>query len=489
MLASLPPLVAGSRVPPIRVLRRDAEPIPPSRLAVAGSVLAVLASVTTLAAWQADSWLQGALFAGGLAVTALLLGLAAAGLSRLANRPRRRARSWLRHGLAALGRQGASTTSGIVALGLGVLVLLCMFLVERGLATELGRDLPENAPTAFLIDIQTDQWAGVEALLHERGAENIDSVPMVMARISAVDGRSSGDLQAEIKAGDEAGRRDRRQRWTLRREQRLTYLDELPEGNRIVESISATAEGRPWVRDGVDEISIDREFAAGLGAGVGSVLTLDVQGVELELTVTSLREIDWSTFGINFFLVVEPGVLEAAPQSRLAAARLPAGGEQQLQDALADAFPNVTMVRTREMLDKIASTLDRLSLGVRLLGGLTVFAGLAILAGAVSAGQVRRGAEVALLKTLGMTRRQVVATFATEYALTGLVAGLIGSVGGAVLAWLTLTRGMEISWRAEPHWLLAAVVLTVLLSVASGLAASAGALRKRPVEVLREVTG
>ncbi len=118
-----------------------------------------------------------------------------------------------------------------------------------------------------------------------------------------------------------------------------------------------------------------------------------------------------------------------------------------------------------------------------------MFAGLAILAGAVSASQVRRGAEVALLKTLGMTRRQVVATFATEYALTGLVAGLIGSAGGAVLAWLTLTRGMEISWRAEPLWLLAAVAATVLLSVASGLAASAGALRKRPVEVLRSVTG
>ncbi len=81
----------------------------------------------------------------------------------------------------------------------------------------------------------------------------------------------------------------------------------------------------------------------------------------------------------------------------------------------------------------------------------------------------------------------MVATFATEYALTGLVAGLIGTAGGGVLAFFVLTRGMEVSWHGSPLVLVGAVAATVLLSVASGLAASAGALRKRPVEVLRSV--
>ncbi len=500
LIASLPPLAAASRVPPMRVLRRGAEPLPPSRYALALSGLALLASLIALAAWQAGSLVRGLLFTGGLATAAALLSLAATGLSRLARGPwlaggpRMRGGLWIRHGLSALGRKGASTTSGIVALGLGVLVLLAMFLVERGLTAELEKDLPRNAPTAFLIDVQTDQWSGVEALLRRHRAASIASVPMVTARLAAIDGRSSRELQTEASrspppVATEQSRR--RERWALRREQRLTYLDALPAGNRIIESSGgalATSQ-KPWVDDRLDEISVESEFAADLGVGLGSILTLDVQGVELDLTVTSLREVDWGTFGINFFLVVEPGVLEHAPQSRFAAARLPEGGEQGLQDSLADAFPNVTVVRTREVLDKIASTLGRLALGVRLLGSLTVLAGLAILAGAVSAGQVRRGAEVALLKTLGMTRWQVVATFATEYALSGLVAGLIGSSGGAALAWFTLTRGMEVAWRVEPLWLVVAVVATVLLSVASGLSASLGALRKRPVAVLRGVTG
>ena len=70
---------------------------------------------------------------------ALLAG-AATLLARLAAKPRRRVGLWLRQGLAALARPGAGTLGGIVALGLGVLVVLAMHLVERGLLTGEERD-------------------------------------------------------------------------------------------------------------------------------------------------------------------------------------------------------------------------------------------------------------------------------------------------------------------------------------------------------------
>ena len=103
----------------------------------------------------------------------------------------------------------------------------------------------------------------------------------------------------------------------------------------------------------------------------------------------------------------------------------------------------------------------------------------------MSASSVRRGREVALYKTLGMTRAQVVAAFATEYALVGLVAGVIGAAGAGVLAWAVLTRGMEVPWTMHGTWFPAGVAATMVLSVVAGLAASTGALRKRPVEALR----
>jgi putative ABC transport system permease protein len=134
------------------------------------------------------------------------------------------------------------------------------------------------------------------------------------------------------------------------------------------------------------------------------------------------------------------------------------------------------------------SILEQVGFGVRLLGAFTVRAGIAILAGAVSAGAIRRAREVALYKTLGMTRLQVISAFAVEYALVGVVAGTIGVVGAVVLAWTVVRFGFEMDWGWAPTVYLAAVGVTVALSVIAGLAASTRALSVRPLDVLRRET-
>jgi putative ABC transport system permease protein len=496
MLFSLPPLSAVLRVPPARVLRRDAEPLPRHRWVTAVTGLALVAGVWGMAALQSGSALLGAQFTGGVAVvTAALAGaafLVSWGVRRLP-RDLFSLRPSLRHGLAALARPGAAASGAIVALGLGVLVVLGMSLVERRITSQLEKELPTNAPSAFLVDIQPAQWPGVERLLRQQGAQGIESVPVVMARLAAIDGVRTEDLEARNGRGggegEQEGERPRRgerggrgesggRRWALTREQRLTYMKELPKDNKIVA-------GALWSDPAHAEVSLEQGFADDIGAHLGSTLTFNIQGVPVDLKVTSLRTVNWQTFGINFFLVVEPGVLESAPQQRLAVARLPRGGEQRTQDLLAASYPNVTFLRIREILEKVLKVLRRISLGIRFLGGFTVVAGIAILAGAVSAGSARRGREVALLKTLGMTRRGVATTFAVEYALVGLVAGLIGAVGGSVLAWGVVTRGFKLPWAFAPATLAVALAGTILLAVIAGLAASLRALERRPIEVLR----
>jgi putative ABC transport system permease protein len=94
---------------------------------------------------------------------------------------------------------------------------------------------------------------------------------------------------------------------------------------------------------------------------------------------------------------------------------------------------------------------------------------------------------VALYKTLGMTRAQVAMMFAVEYALVGLVAGAIGTVGATALAFAVTRFGMELDWGWAPGASLLALAMTVVLSVAAGLAASSRALAARPLTVLRQV--
>jgi putative ABC transport system permease protein len=371
-------------------------------------------------------------------------------------------------------------------MGLGVTFVFATRVVERHLSDQLSAELPENAPTTFFLDVQPDQWPKLEAMLTAHGATGIDAKPIVVGRFSAIDGvpverlleRAPRDERRDEprRGGDD---RPRPRRWTLTREQRVTYAPQLPRGNRVTAGVWPAG---PKIPNGV---SIEEGFAKNLGVRVGSRLTLDVQGVPVDLVVTSLRTIDWRTFGLNFFLFAEPGPLDDAPQTRVAVARLSSDQLPKMQGDVVAAFPNVTVIHVRDVMDKVLAVLNNIGVAVKALGAFTVIAGVIVLGGTVAATQARRAREVALLKTVGMTRTDVACVFALEYALTGAVAAVVGVSAGYLLAWAVLTKLMELPFAIRAPEAVAAAAITTALTVTAGLIASARALRARPVEVLR----
>lgn len=473
VLLALPALTSVLRVSPLRVLRRDVEPLPADRRVMAAVITVVAGGIWAAAALQASSWAVGGAFVGGLALLVTAAALAARGLARLVGVfPDRLRRYWLRHGLAAVARPAADAVGAVVALAVGTAAVMAMHVSQSHLSRQLLSELPADAPSAFLLDIQPAQWQELQALLAREGARGVRSQPLVTARLVSIDGRGVREVVGD---GDDG----RRRRWALTREQRLTYGPDLPVDNRVIA-------GRLWPPGGgVREVSVEEGFAVELGVSVGSSLVFDIQGVPIELVVGSIRTVEWRTFGINFFLHVAPGVLEQAPQQRLAVVSLPPEREQPVQDRIVAEFPNVTVILLREVLERVASVLGKAAAGVRFLGWFTVLAGVAILGGAVSAGEARRGREVAVLKTLGVTRPGVVAVFAVEYALLGAVAGMIGAAGGGVLAWLVVTRIMDLTWAWPLGAAAVAVAGVAALAVLAGTVASLRALARRPVAVLR----
>lgn len=476
---SAPALMVVLRVPPVRVFRRIAEPLPGSRKAAVLSVLVVAVGVAATAAVQAGSPRLALQFLGALAAAVAGLCLAAllvrAGARVLAPLCRR---YWLRHGVAALARPDSGTLPATVALGMGLMVLLVMFVVQGHLRDQLLAELPDEAPSAFLLNVSGSEWSGLKELLGREGARRVQSAPVVLGRVLTIDG---DPVEERTNDGN---------RWALRRQLRLTYLDELPADNVIVAAAGpaagAVTGASPWVDPAIAEVTVEQEFAETIGVGVGSVIALDVADRKVEVTVTSLRQVDWEGFGINFFLVVEPAVLDWAPHTRLAAAWLPPERELGIQDAVYRAHPGVAVVRIREMLQKVVELIRNLELGVRVLGSFTVAAALLTLAGAVAAGSLRRGREVALLKTIGSTRFDVLRAFAAEYALIGLSASVVAAVLGSSAAWWLVTRQLELEWSFRPLTVLVALLAGVLLSLGTGILASAGALRRPPIDSLRE---
>lgn len=122
---------------------------------------------------------------------------------------------------------------------------------------------------------------------------------------------------------------------------------------------------------------------------------------------------------------------------------------------------------------------------MRFLGGFTVLAGIVILAGAVGATSSRRGREVALLKTIGLSRASVSGIFAAEYALIGTVAAGIAIVSAVTLSHAIAVEVFELPPAGTAGPILVAALSTVLVAVGAGLLASLGALRRRPIEALR----
>ncbi|MEM7232401.1 MAG: FtsX-like permease family protein [Planctomycetota bacterium] len=470
-LFSLQPLSAVWRVPPARVLRSSAAPLKaPAGITVA-SVVALVGAVF-IAAWLQSGQVEvGVIFSIALFATGLLATATARGvLFAIGKIPRGRLGPYLRNGIAALARPSAGTVGAIVALSLGVLVVSTLHLVESRLRRELDQDLPKDAPSSYLLGVQPSQEKELHQLLNDSGAEAVASVPVTMARLVSIDGVSVKDLA-------KSNKREGRPRWGLRREQRLSSFKDLPTSNRLVK-------GELWT-DPRPEISVEERYANDLGIKIGSMLQFNVQGVDFEFVATSIRKVEWRSFEMNFFFVVEPGTLEGAPRFQLTGVRLPKTNELETQDRVVEKFPNVTVIQVREIIEKVSEILQGIALGVQALGGFAVITGLVILAGAVSSTTIRRRRESALLRALGLTKRGVATLLAIEYALLGATAGAVGAGGAWGLSYAILERLLEFEAQIPASFVPLSILTSAVLVAGCGVLASQRALRASPVELLR----
>jgi putative ABC transport system permease protein len=149
------------------------------------------------------------------------------------------------------------------------------------------------------------------------------------------------------------------------------------------------------------------------------------------------------------------------------------------------AFPNVTAINTRHVLDTIRHVLQQIGLVVRFMGIFTIAAGFVVLSGAIAATRHWRTRESVILKTLGATRALVAQTFAVEYAVLGTIAGLVGGVMANLLAFILLKFIMEVPWQLQPIALLIAIGATLILTVISGFLTTFRILGQKPLAVLR----
>ncbi len=478
---ALLPLLEIRGIPPLQALRHTVEDAPrrPDVWRVA-TFAALLGSILGLSLLQAPLLSVGFAYAGGLAGALLLLRLAAWALMRLVRRlfPQR-ASYPVRQGVASLFRPNNQTAAVTVALGFGVFLIASILAVQRSLLGVLRVDEVAGGPDVLAFDIQSDQRDGIEAAFAAQGVSAPSLTPIVPARIARLKNVSADSVLYTALARDI-------EPWAVRREYRHTYRAELSGAETLV--AGAWWDG-PREAGTLPRISVEEDVARGLNVGIGDTITWDIQGILIETRVASLRTVDWARFDTNFFVVFEPGVLDEAPQTFIALARVnDADRIAAIQRDIVRRYPNVSTLDLTLVQDVMTRIVSRVTLAIRFMGLFCVLGGVLVLAGALSAARFQRLRETVLLRTLGATRRQIRQVLFTEYLALGSLAGLAGTGLGVLAAWLLVRFFFEMRFDPDPVPLLLLFAGTALLSVVIGVAGSRGILRRAPLAVLREAT-
>ena len=468
---SLWPLARAMRIPGAALFR---DPLLPARVWPGAAVLAAnlalalaLVGVTVLAA-------DDRRFALWFCVAAIgTLGLFRAGgwaVMRLAALLPGGRTAWLRLGLSNLHRPGNTTPLMLVSLGLGLSTLAAVALIEGNLRRQVDEQIPARAPSFFFIDIQDSQLGLFEKILAAQpGVDDMDEVPSLRARVVAVKGVPAALAHT---TPDTA--------WALRGDRGLTYAAAMPKGTRLVA-------GHWWPADyaGAPLVSFDAGIARGWGVRVGDVIRVNVLGRNIDLTVASLRDVQWRSMGLNFVMVASPGLLAHAPHTHIATVRATPAAQGKLLRAVTDALPNVSGILVADVLKSVGNLLGQIGAVLTATGSLALVAGALVLAGAVAAGQRRRIRQAVILKALGATRGQIRGAWLVEFGILGASSGLLAALVGTAASYGVLRFVMGADWAFLPGTLAATVLGCVVLMLGFGYAGTAAALRAKAAPLLR----
>jgi putative ABC transport system permease protein len=463
----LPPLVGLRKVPALRVLRRDTAA--PDGGGIFAYVLGI-ACVAGLVLWHASDLKLGSYVLLGSAATIGIGALATWIALRAATYLGQSAGVSFRYGVANLRRRMASTIWQVIALSLGLTALLTLSLVRNDLLQAWQASLPADAPNRFLVNIQPDQVRAIEALLTERMGRSPDFYPMVRGRLIAVN-----DLPI-----DPSALRDDRARRLVEREFNISFSERLPRHNRITAG--------DWHRERGERaaLSVEEGLARTLGLKLGDRLTYDVAGEQFSAPITSLRKVEWDSFRVNFFVIGPPSLLSQYPATYITSFHLPSTASDVLSAMLAE-HSNVVVIDIGALLTQVQTMIEQVSRAVTFVFVFTLAAGLLVLYTGIVSTHDERAREVAIMRTLGANRKQVLRAHLAEFATIGAFAGLFAAAGASGLGYFVATNVLLLPYRIDPNIWPIGIAAGTLGVAAAGMLFTRRVLATAPLVSLRQL--
>jgi putative ABC transport system permease protein len=434
----------------------------------------ILLTFWGLAIWQAHDLFVGSIFVGGFLTAIFILGaiawviLYACTVLTLGSSVTRKI------ALRNLSRNRLGAVSCFLAIGLGALLINLIPQIQKGLQGYIEQPSDYSVPDFFMFDIQPEQLEELQSVIGERNYSLSFLSPMVRARLESVNGELIDDPE---ETPDEQLMR--------RRMYNLTYQDALKNSETLVE-------GEEWNgawdfnSPELPGISIEENFAQRLGLSVGDTMGFDVQSVPIEGRIINTREVIWNSFQPNFFVSFQPGVLDPAPKTFVAAiANVTEVDRIPVQNSIVNTLPNISIINVQQIVARILDITDQISWAIRVMAYLSIFAGLVVLFSIARYEVKSRFWEINLLKILGANFADVKSIVEIEFGILGFFAALSGVSLSLAMSYGISYFIFDGLWSFSPGVTAFTILAISALSVLTALVATLSVLKQKPLELLR----
>jgi putative ABC transport system permease protein len=415
------------------------------------------------------------IFVGATVFAFLVLRIVGALVQWAAKKSPRVRSTALRLAIGNIHRPGALTPSVVLSLGLGLTLLVTLALIDGNLRRQISGSLPEQAPNFFFVDIQSSDVDAFSALIGKQAPQGtLVKVPMLRGRVMALNGVGVDKVKVPAEGA-----------WVLRGDRGLSYDAEQP-GNATL------TEGAWWPENYAGEplVSFSAEEGKEIGLKLGDTITVNVLGRNVTARIANFRQVEWETMGINFVMVFSPNTFAGAPHGWLATLtekNASAADDARLLNAVTRAFPAVTSVRVKDALDIVNRLVAQIGTAIRASAGVALISSVLVLAGALAAGNRARIHDAVVLKTLGATRRTLIAAFSLEYMLIGLATAIFALAAGGIAAWFVVAHIMTLPSHFMPEVAVATIVIALVVTVGIGLVGTWQVLGQKAAPVLRNL--
>ncbi|KFZ31648.1 ABC transporter permease [Pseudidiomarina salinarum] len=440
VMFTLYPLLRLVAIPPLRVLNRELTAANRLRwlhwVACGGTIYVLLLIYS-------QQWLLStALFAGGALAAALLLviGRLFIGASRRAGM---QAGSAWRLAMAGLQRRAQANSVQMLSFSTAIMLLLLVLALRSELLEDWQRQLPDDAPNYFVVNVAEDDVQRLEQRLAERDIKANDMYPVVPGRMTAVNGVQVVDeVSKESKEDEGTDTKSDEVREGFGRELALTWRDELPPNNKILA-------GEWWGDNPAPQVSVEQGVAERMRLEIGDVLQFNIGGNEFEVPVTSIREVNWASIQPNFFMIFNTATLQDFPATYISSFTLEPERKSELYD-LFKPFPQVSLIDLDALTDQLREVISQVSLAIGFVLILVLIAGVLVLLAQVQASMEERQQELVILRTLGAPAKLLSRSVTYEFLILGAISGLIATLAMELALWILQTQVFEMD--ASLHW-------------------------------------